>query len=136
MTSPIRVAGDIGRIVDIAAIHYGHISSCQTHTKIWMWGQCRGQSVPSPVETLFISLHDVFACYSTPPVTYRPIESKVVDDLSIIEALKLAFDDPRTCDIQFSVSGKIIHAHKAILKIRSDHFRCMLSGKWEESNEG
>jgi len=94
MSSPIRVAEELGRIVDIAAIHYGHISACKTHTKIYMWGQCRGQAVASPVETLFKSMHDVFACYSTPPVTYEPIEAKQVEDSSIMEALKLAFDDP------------------------------------------
>ncbi|XP_021955121.1 RCC1 and BTB domain-containing protein 1 isoform X1 [Folsomia candida] len=135
MTSPLRVANEVGRIIDIAAIHYGHISACQTHTKIYMWGQCRGQSITSPVETLFTSLHDVFACYSTPPVTYLPIEAKQTDEPSIIDALRLSFDDPKTCDVQFSVEGKLIHAHKAILKIRSDHFRCMFNGKWKETEE-
>jgi len=50
--------------------------------------------VVSPVETLFKSMHDVFPCYSSPPVTYKPIEAKQYDDLSIVDALKLAFDDP------------------------------------------
>jgi RCC1 and BTB domain-containing protein len=94
ISSPIRVAEDLGRIVDIASVHYGHISACRTHTKVYMWGQCRGQAVISAVETLFKSMHDVFACYSTPPVTYQPIEAKQLEDSSIIEALKGAFDDP------------------------------------------
>ncbi|ODN05802.1 RCC1 and BTB domain-containing protein 1 [Orchesella cincta] len=135
LTSPTRVATDLGRIVDIAAVHYGHISAAETHTKVFMWGQCRGQAVVSPVETLFKSMHDVFACYSTPPVTYKPIEAKQYDDLSIVDALKLAFDDPKTSDIQFVVEAKTINAHKAILRIRSDHFRCMFTGKWEENQE-
>jgi alpha-tubulin suppressor-like RCC1 family protein len=33
---PTRVAIDLGRIVDIGAIHYGHISACETHTKVYM----------------------------------------------------------------------------------------------------
>jgi len=33
------------------------------------------------------------------------------------------------------VDGKQIHVHKAILRIRSDHFRCMFQGKWEENQE-
>lgn len=53
-----------------------------------------GQSIVSPVETLFKSMHDVFACYSTPAVTYKPIEAKQFDDFSIVDALALAFDDP------------------------------------------
>lgn len=43
LTSPTRVAADLGRVVDIAAVHYGHISAAETHTKIYMWGQCRGK---------------------------------------------------------------------------------------------
>jgi len=41
-------------------------------------------------------MHDVFACYSTPPVTHVPIESRSLAELelNILDALKLAFDDP------------------------------------------
>jgi RCC1 and BTB domain-containing protein len=80
-------------------------------------------------------MDDIFACYSTPSVTWKPIEAKHFDELGIVDALKLAFDDPKTSDIQFTVEGKTIHAHKAILRIRSEHFRCMFQGKWEENNE-
>ena len=91
---PTLIGTELGRVVDIAAIHYGHISCCETHTKIHMWGQCRGQSVVSPTDTPFKNMHDVFACFSTPAVTWKPIEAKCFEDMGIIEALKLAFDDP------------------------------------------
>ncbi len=62
------------------------------HSK--MTSSISGQAVVSPVETLFKSMHDVFACYSTPAVTHKPIEAKQYDEFSIVDALKLAFDDP------------------------------------------
>ena len=57
--------------------------------------------------------------------------------MGIVDALKLAFDDPATSDVQFTVENKTIYAHKAILRIRSEHFRCMFqeNGKWKESTE-
>lgn len=38
-----------------------------------MWGQCRGQAVTSPAETPFHTLHDVFACFASPAVTWKPM---------------------------------------------------------------
>ena len=46
-------------------------------SRCYMWGQCRGQSVVGPTETPFTSLHDVFACFATPSVTYIPMETEV-----------------------------------------------------------
>lgn len=40
------------------------------------------------------------------------------DFLTISEALKKEFDNPETADLKFSVEGKYIHVHKAVLKIR------------------
>jgi hypothetical protein len=39
--------------------------------------------------------------------------------------MKLAFDDASTSDVRFLVEAKEIHAHKAVLKIRCEHFRSM-----------
>ena len=38
---------------------------------VYMWGQCRGQSVTLPHLTHFSSTDDVFACFATPAVTWR-----------------------------------------------------------------
>lgn len=40
------------------------------------------------------------------------------DFLTVAEALKKEFDSPETADLKFSVDGKCIHVHKAVLKIR------------------
>ena len=38
-----------------------------------MWGNCRGQAVTSPTETKFSKINNVFACFSSPPLMYRPL---------------------------------------------------------------
>ena len=44
-----------------------------------------------------------------------------------MDSLKDAFDDPSTSDITFLIGdeAKEIHVHKAVLKIRCQHFRSM-----------
>jgi len=39
-----------------------------------MWGQCRGQSICTPMETHFHSIQEVFACFASPPVTWKPLD--------------------------------------------------------------
>lgn len=40
------------------------------------------------------------------------------DHLTVAEALRREFDNPETSDLKFSIDGKCIHVHKAVLKIR------------------
>lgn len=40
------------------------------------------------------------------------------DFLSVAESLRKEFDSPETSDLKFSIDGKFIHVHKAVLKIR------------------
>ena len=123
---PTRVAEDIGRVIDIAASHYNHISAAITQdSTVYMWGQCHGQSVVLPTPTSFVRLHDVFACFATPAVTPVPMVTEISSVPNIMDSLKLAFDDASTADVKFVVEGKDINVHKAILKIRCEHFRSM-----------
>lgn len=151
-----------GRITEIASSHYGHISSALSHltNTCYMWGQCHGQAgsnfyfyirfcpkrkidsfflslfkVVSPSETPFQSLHDVFHGFSHPCVTPFPMEAEVPLGPSLIESFKLAFDDPETSDIKFLVEGREINAHKALLKIRCEHFRSMFQDCWNENGQ-
>nr|CAD7459960.1 unnamed protein product [Timema tahoe] len=130
---PVQVGADIGRVVDIAATHYNHISAAITQSsKVYMWGQCRGQSVSTPFLTPFSRLHDVFACFATPSVMWRPmrVELDVWEKLS--DALRNAFDDQSSSDLTVTVQGKPIHVHKSLLKIRCQHFRSMFQDHWQE----
>lgn len=60
------------RVVEIAACHSTHTSAAKTQSGlVYMWGQCRGQSVVLPHVTHFSCTDDVFACFSTPAVMWR-----------------------------------------------------------------
>lgn len=134
--TPVRIAPEVGRVVEIAASHYIHISAALTqNSKVYMWGQCRGQSVTSPNETPFQSLHDVFACFACPTVTWKPMEIDVEKAVRVYDSLKLAFDDMETSDLKFCIEGKMINVHKSVLKIRCQHFRLMFQSHWEEDGK-
>lgn len=136
-STPMRAAQDIGRITAVAATHYAHISAAVSHitNQCYMWGQCHGQSVVTPVVTPFRDLHQVFNSFSSPAVTPHPLEAETPPGPTIIESFKKAFDDPNTSDIKFLVDGSEIHAHKALLKIRCQHFRSMFQEGWEENGQ-
>ncbi|CAB0012848.1 unnamed protein product [Nesidiocoris tenuis] len=52
-----------------------------------------GQCVVEPTLTPFTSLHEVFACYSLPSVTYKPVVISWDQDTTVESSLKAAFDD-------------------------------------------
>ena len=83
-----------------------------------MWGQCHGQSVVNPTETPFATIHDIFSFFATPSVTFKPMVTEMSSGPSLLDTLKLAFDDPETADLKFVLDKKAIHVHKSILKIR------------------
>ena len=53
------------------------------------------------------------------------------DFLTVSEALRKEFDSPETSDLKFSVDGKCIHVHKAVLKIRCVS-TCKVLKVWEK----
>ncbi|KAK0066591.1 RCC1 and BTB domain-containing protein 1 [Biomphalaria pfeifferi] len=124
------------RFVEIAASHYSHISAsmCQ-NGKVYMWGQCRGQSLTSPWMTRFSSTDDVFAAFSTPQVSWRIYSVDLIKGSRVADAVAAAFDNPETSDIKFVVDGKDIHVHKTILKMRCEHFRSMFQSCWDEGSK-
>ncbi|XP_023712816.2 RCC1 and BTB domain-containing protein 1 [Cryptotermes secundus] len=135
VSAPVHVASEIGRIVDVAATHYNHISTAMTqNSKVYMWGQCRGQNVKSPTETPFTSLHDVFACFATPSVMWKPMGVDLDSGEKVTDSLKTAFDNPSSSDLTITVKGTPIHVHKAVLKIRCQYFRSMFQDHWEEDS--
>ncbi|CAG2119755.1 unnamed protein product, partial [Medioppia subpectinata] len=136
-TSPIKVAANLGRFIDIAASHYIHISAAITQDgKSYMWGQCRSHSITQPFETPLESMHDVFASFAIPAVSYRSVELSSSPSNRVLDSLSQAFDDQKTSDFIFIVEKKPIHVHKAILRVRCEHFRSMFGSNWEESSKG
>jgi len=74
LVTPTKIGLDKGRFVEIAACHYSHLSAAMTATgKVYMWGQCRGQAVTSPMETKFTKVDSIFACFGSPPSMFRPL---------------------------------------------------------------
>uniref|UniRef100_A0A8P0N743 RCC1 and BTB domain containing protein 1 n=2 Tax=Canis lupus familiaris TaxID=9615 RepID=A0A8P0N743_CANLF len=121
------------RVVEIAACHSAHTSAAKTQGgHVYMWGQCRGQSVVLPHLTHFSCTDDVFACFATPAVSWRLLSVEHEDFLTVAESLKKEFDSPETADLKFRIDGKYIHVHKAVLKIRCEHFRSMFQSYWNE----
>lgn len=84
----------MGRVSDIATSHYNHISVAMGQGgKIFMWGQCRGQSVTLPIATPLPHIHDALACYATPSVMHSPLTLQADEEIGIIECLRNAFNN-------------------------------------------
>ncbi|XP_054837859.1 RCC1 and BTB domain-containing protein 2 isoform X2 [Eublepharis macularius] len=129
--APVTVAKD--RLVEVAAYHSVHTSAAKTQGgQVYMWGQCRGQSITLPHLTHFTCTDDVFACFATPAVTWRLLSVEPDDHLTVSQSLKKEFDNPETADLRFQVDGKYIHVHKVLLKIRCEHFRSILDNNNDE----
>ncbi|XP_028275745.1 RCC1 and BTB domain-containing protein 2 [Parambassis ranga] len=133
---PTLITTDKERMVEVAACHTSHTSAAKTQSgQVLMWGQCRGQAVASPYLTHFSSTDDVFACFATPAVTWHLLSVDGDDYLTVAQSLKKEFDSPEISDLKFLVDGKCIHVHKALLKIRCEHFRALLNETDEDSIE-
>uniref|UniRef100_A0A669DKD5 Regulator of chromosome condensation (RCC1) and BTB (POZ) domain containing protein 1 n=1 Tax=Oreochromis niloticus TaxID=8128 RepID=A0A669DKD5_ORENI len=147
--SPVHIMADKERVVEVAACHSTHTSAAKTQSglvflwtiiislllQVFMWGQCRGQSIVLPHLTHLTNTDDVFACFATPSVMWRLMSMEQDDFLTVAEALRKEFDSPETADLKFSVDGKYIHVHKAVLKIRCEHFRSMFRSQWTEDQQ-
>ncbi|XP_064615114.1 RCC1 and BTB domain-containing protein 1-like isoform X2 [Liolophura sinensis] len=135
LVSPNRINSE-ERFVEIAASHYSHISAGLTQTgKVFMWGQCRGQSITSPMLSRFSTTDDIFATFACPQVTWRLYSVDEVPGRDIITDISKSFDDASTSDVKFVAEGREICVHKSILKIRCDHFRSMFQAHWDEDKK-
>ncbi|XP_037533816.1 RCC1 and BTB domain-containing protein 2 [Nematolebias whitei] len=133
---PTLINTDKERMVEVAACHTSHTSAAKTQSgQILMWGQCRGQAVSSPHLTHFSSTDDVFACFATPAVTWHLLSVDGDDYMTVAQSLKKEFDSPEISDLKFLVDGKCIYVHKALLKIRCEHFRTLLNETDEDAIE-
>ncbi|KAM8857587.1 RCC1 and BTB domain-containing protein 1 isoform 1-T1 [Synchiropus picturatus] len=131
--SPVQIMAEKERIIEIAACHSAHTSAARSYSgQVFMWGQCRSQSLLLPHLTHFQYTDDVFACFATPAVMWRPLAVDPDDFLTVAQALRKEFDNPETSDLKFCIEGKFIHVHKSILKIRCEHFRTMFQAHWNE----
>nr|XP_020447547.1 RCC1 and BTB domain-containing protein 1-like isoform X2 [Monopterus albus] len=134
--SPVQIMEGKDRFVEVAACHSTNTSAAKTQSgQVYVWGQCRGQSVVLPHLTEFTNTDNVFACFATPSVMWRLMSVEHDDFLTVAEALRKEFDNPETADVAFSIKGRLIHVHKAVLKIRCEHFRSMFRSQWTEDQQ-
>lgn len=84
----------MGRVVNIAASHYAHISAAMNEKgEVFMWGQCRGQAILYPTRTSFSNLHGVLANFAVPGVMHKPLEIHQEGEMDITTCISRAFDD-------------------------------------------
>ncbi|XP_031564705.1 RCC1 and BTB domain-containing protein 1-like [Actinia tenebrosa] len=136
LVKPMEIASDKGRFIDIAASPSSHISvACIANGKLYMWGHCRGQAVTTPTETNFTKMNEVFACFSSPPLMHKPLVIEREDTRTVGKCVGEAFNDQETSDLTFMIEGKPVYVHKAVLKIRCEHFRTMFQSHWGEDEK-
>jgi len=134
--SPWKIATDVGHVVSVAATHYSHSSAAQNlQGQVYMWGHLRSQTVMKPVLTHFSNLNAVFASFSSPTVSWQPMQMGGDAKPTVQQSLSVAFNDEKTCDLKILVEGKMIHVHKAVLKIRCDYFSRMFQSHWDEDEQ-
>uniref|UniRef100_A0A8C7TJR8 RCC1 and BTB domain containing protein 1 n=1 Tax=Oncorhynchus mykiss TaxID=8022 RepID=A0A8C7TJR8_ONCMY len=127
--TPCRLVGLQGLCVLQIVSGYAHSLALTDEGLLYAWGtNTYGQlgtgnksNQLSPVQIM----HDDFHCVCV----FSPEHD---DFLTVSQSLKKEFDSPETADLKFSVDGKYIHVHKAVLKIRCEHFRSMFQSHWNE----
>ncbi|CAG2171966.1 unnamed protein product [Oppiella nova] len=141
-STPIQLDNSLGPFRDIAANMRTNISAAITMDGVgYVWGGCQppNGTILQPMKTTYDSLHDIFAVFSTPTITYKSVvlsdvsdsESTILDTKPVMAHLNEAFDDPNTSSFKIIVEGKPIHVHKDILRIRCQHFRSLFAN-WIE----
>lgn len=134
--TPLKVATEVGHVVSVAATHYSHSSAAQNlQGQVFMWGNLRSQTVMRPKLTHFSNLNAVFASFSLPPVSWQPMQMGGDSKPTVQQSLCAAFNDENTSDLKILVEGKIIHVHKAVLKIRCDYFSRMFQSHWDADEQ-
>lgn len=109
----------MGRVLDIAASHYSHISIAMGESnQIFMWGECLGQSITIPMLTGLRCIHDAFARYASPNVMHQPLILHGEEEtVGLIDCFKEAFNDQvRICNKEISfvvlcIFSKIIYVY-------------------------
>lgn len=146
------------KVIEIGATQACRISCFKTSNgSVYFWGYAYDQLFPEPLFTRFTSIADFFASRDI-PVMLKPLELDLRHP--IVEKLSRSFNDKvkrpsswqnlassngsmlnlnellqETSDVAFSVEGKLIYAHKMVLKLRSDYFGRMFDNDWKENAE-
>ncbi|XP_035612422.1 RCC1 and BTB domain-containing protein 1-like isoform X5 [Oncorhynchus keta] len=150
--TPCRLVGLQGLCVLQIVSGYAHSLALTDEGLLYAWGtNTYGQlgtgnksNQLSPVQIMAEKesrIVEIAACHSTHTSAAKTQSGQVYmwgqcrehdDFLTVSQSLKKEFDSPETADLKFSVDGKYINVHKAVLKIRCEHFRSMFQSHWNE----
>ncbi|PIK42304.1 putative RCC1 and BTB domain-containing protein 1 [Apostichopus japonicus] len=73
-TGATQLPEKLGSFSQVAATNTSNLCAALNDAgEVYIWGRCRFELVKSPMKTELSSLDDAFACYSSPPVTWRPL---------------------------------------------------------------
>ncbi|PIK59472.1 putative RCC1 and BTB domain-containing protein 1 [Apostichopus japonicus] len=142
-TGATQLPEKLGSFSQVAATNASDLCAALNDAgEVYVWGRCRFELVKSPMKSELSSLDDAFACYSSPPVTWRPLS--IVSAVpkryggDVLTSLKNCLvENEEITDITFILENKKIRAHKSILMIRSEYFRRMFQNDWvEKEKEG
>ncbi|KAL3201432.1 hypothetical protein MRX96_012479 [Rhipicephalus microplus] len=138
-TSPCRVTNLQGVVIHKVVCGYAHTMALSDEGVLYTWGANSygqlGTGNKANQRPPFHSIHDVFACFACPTVTWKPMVLDICNPNTVANSVKAAFNDPTTSDLKICVEGRIIHVHKAVLKIRCEHFRSMFQAPWDEDEK-
>ncbi|PIK42305.1 putative RCC1 and BTB domain-containing protein 1 [Apostichopus japonicus] len=123
-TGATQLPEKLGSFSQVAATNASDFCAALSDAgEVYIWGRCRFAVVKSPWKSELSSLDDAFACYSSPPVTWRPLSivsavTKVYGGDVLTSLKNCLVEDEEIKDITFIVENKKIGAHKSILMIR------------------
>ncbi|XP_054155257.1 RCC1 and BTB domain-containing protein 1-like [Oppia nitens] len=140
-TESVNVAVKVSsqhKFVEIGSEFWCNISTGVTQNGFcYVWGECLNEdTISTPRETPFKTIHDIFAVMSKRKITYKPMNfTKRRERNRVIESLSKSFNDPFNSDLCFKVENKVIYVQKWFVKICCQYFDRMFSTdtKWSES---
>ena len=129
--------------MDAASSQLAHTHSSLIRNN-WSKIDCRSGDAPTGRSSLVAQVHKnflyVFGGYNGDHVLndfYKfRLKTIAVPPPSLVGDFQKLINNPELSDVCFLVEGKEIHAHRAVLAIRSEYFRVMLLGGMRESNHG
>ncbi|XP_065219284.1 RCC1 and BTB domain-containing protein 1-like isoform X3 [Planococcus citri] len=139
----VRVLNISEKIIEIASV----LDTCAAKTesnRIYVWGACKGHTVPSPFLTSYSSFNEAFLNCTYPVMTYGGLELSSImksakntqnDHLEIIKLIVNFDERSKSSDFIVVVEEKEIFVHKEILRQRSEYFKTMLNESWSENNK-
>ncbi|TYZ64576.1 hypothetical protein PybrP1_001487 [[Pythium] brassicae (nom. inval.)] len=147
-TAPTLVRALADKLVVQITCGWSHTVALTDAGEVFTWGNgdhgklghsdTTKVTVPKPVDALAAKRVVAVASYNEHTVALvDPVATVRASQLvsSYLGDMRRLIDAPEFADVTFIVEGRAVHAHRAVLAARSDHFRAMFSSGMRESRE-